>query len=205
MTIFDLLYPRRCGVCGLLGDEPICAICEAGFPRADSAVHAPEWRGALDGVARLYRYEGRAEQAVRRLKFSRATALAAPMAERFAKFAMRVGLDEPDLIVPVPIHWSRRYLRGFNQSELLCEGFDRSKVRTDVLRRIRATRPQVGLTPDERRVNLSGAFRAEDALRGLSVLLVDDVITTGHTVGECAKTLKAAGALVVNALAFCGN
>ena len=189
----------------MLGDKPICAICEAGFTPGDSAVQTPDWRGALDGVARLYRYEGRADQAVQRLKFSRATVLALPMAEKLRAFSEELGLDAADLVIPVPIHWSRRYYRGFNQSELLCERMDWAMVKAKALRRVRATRPQVGLTPDERRQNLQSAFACRADVYGKKVLLVDDVITTGHTVGECAKTLKAAGALEVMAIAFCGG
>lgn len=168
-------------------------------------VQSPDWRGALDGVARLFRYEGRGKQAVQRLKFSRATALAKPMSEKLRRFAIDLGLSEVDFIIPVPIHWTRRFLRGFNQSELLCEEIGASLVRTNILRRKRATRPQVGLTPDERRQNLLNAFECRSDVSGKRILLVDDVITTGHTVGECAKTLKVKGAMEVRAIAFTGS
>jgi len=203
--ILQLAFPSRCGLCGVLGDKPICAICEAGFVPGDTAVQTPDWRGALDGVARLFRYEGRSEQAVQRLKFSRATVLARPMSTKLFAFVEELGLDAADFIVPVPIHWSRRYHRGFNQSELLCESFPRESTKTKMLERIRATRPQVGLTPDERRQNLRNAFACRTNVAGKKILLVDDVITTGHTVGECAKTLKNAGALEVMAVAFAGS
>ena len=204
-NLVELVYPSRCGLCGLLGDAPICAICAAGFLPCDHAVQTPDWRGGLDGVARLYRYEGRAEQAVQRLKFSRATVLARPMALRLREYAEKLGLDGAELIVPVPIHWSRRFYRGFNQSELLCEGFEPGSIMRGLLRRVRATRPQVGLTPEERRTNLHDAFRCIGEANGKSILLVDDVCTTGHTVGECARVLKEAGAREVRAIAFCGT
>ena len=142
---------------------------------------------------------------MQRLKFSRATVLARPMSEKLHSFVEALGLDAADLIIPVPIHWSRRYYRGFNQSELLCERFSRELIETRLLKRVRATRPQVGLTPDERRQNLRNAFACGKDITGKKVLLVDDVITTGHTVGECAKTLKNAGALEVMAVAFAGS
>lgn len=203
--ILQLAFPSRCGLCGLLGDKPICAICEAGFTRGDAAVQTPDWRGALDGVARLFRYQGRSEQAVQRLKFSRATVLARPMSAHLIQYVEELGLDAADLVIPVPIHWSRRFYRGFNQSELLCEAFPREVVSTKALKRVRATRPQVGLSPDERRQNLRNAFACGADVAGKKVLLVDDVITTGHTVGECAKTLKNAGVLEVMAIAFAGS
>lgn len=203
--LLDALYPSQCGICGLLGDRPICAVCEAGFEPSDLTVQSPKWRGALDGVARLYKYEGRAEQAVRRLKFSRATVLAEPMSRRLESFASDLGLTSAEIVMPVPIHWTRRFHRGFNQSQLLCGAFPQDNVTHQALRRVRATRPQVGLTPEQRRLNLSGAFRASDEVMNRSVLLVDDVITTGHTVGECARALKDAGATQVWAVAFCGS
>lgn len=202
-TLWDFAFPTRCGLCRLLGDRPICRICESSFQPADSHSVSPEWRGALDGVARIYVYEGRAEQAVRRLKYSRATSLARPMANLMAEFASRAGLLDADLIVPVPIHWTRRSGRGFNQSDLLCESLPR--IDAHVMKRTKATRPQVGLNPQQRRRNLIDAFQCAPSVVGKSVLLVDDVITTGHTVDECARTLKRAGAISVRALAFCGG
>ncbi|MCX7801061.1 MAG: ComF family protein [Fimbriimonadales bacterium] len=154
-------------------------------------------------VGAAFLYEGRAGQAVRRLKYERATALGAPMAALLAQAAGRMGLDRVDAIVPVPIHFLRRCSRGFNQSELLCEGFDRTKVRPDLLRRVRSTRPQVGLSREQRSRNLRGAFRASPAVEGLRVLLVDDVLTGGFTMRECASTLIAAGAAGVQGLVFC--
>lgn len=199
----DAVFPPRCGLCGLLGDRPICQICLASFAPADLGLATPKWRGDLDGVGRLFLYEGRAEQAVRRLKYSRATSLAEPMAHLLAEYVADLSLEDVDLVVPVPIHWTRLYFRGFNQSEMLCEA--QKRVDSRVLKRIRATRPQVGLNPQERRRNLVDAFRCDGSVAGKTVLLVDDVITTGHTVGECARTLKTAGALSVRAVAFCGS
>lgn len=154
-------------------------------------------------VGAAFRYDGRAAQAVRRLKYDRATALAAPMASLLAEAAGRLRLDEVDAVVPVPIHFLRRCSRGFNQSELLCERFEPALVRTDLLRRVRFTRPQVGLTREQRSRNLRDAFRASRKVEGLSVLLVDDVLTGGFTMLECARTLTDAGAACVQGLVFC--
>lgn len=109
-----------------------------------------------------------------------------------------------EALVPVPLHWSRRLRRGYNQSELLAQrltaGFDRPVV--NALRRVRATRPQVGLDPAQRRRNVAEAFEAVSSLvvKGGYYLLIDDVYTTGATLRECARTLRAAGAARVAAL-----
>ena len=109
-----------------------------------------------------------------------------------------------DVAVPVPIHWTRWCQRGFNQSELLCTYFDRSRVRLDLLRRKRRTRPQVGLSEQDRMTNLDGAFEATGC-RGMHVLLIDDVVTTGGTALECARALRRAGATSVSLLAYAGR
>jgi ComF family protein len=103
-----------------------------------------------------------------------------------------------DAIVPMPLHWRKRWQRGFNQADLLAHEISR-RTHTPVrqaLRRIRFTATQAGLTNARRRKNVSGAFRSKgaDVLRGQRVLLVDDVMTTGSTAAACARALKMAGA-----------
>jgi len=200
----DLLYPPKCGLCGFLGDNAICDACGDSFEKLDNQIVEQDPSFVVNGWARLYVYSGRSGQAVQRLKYSRVTSLAEPMSKRLWEFAERVNLDDADMYLPVPIHWGRRFLRGFNQAELLCDAFPRKSVRKDVLLRWRATRPQVGLTPEERRKNLEGAFRTTKDLSGQKVVLVDDVLTTGVTIAECAKSLREAGAMEIYALAFAG-
>jgi ComF family protein len=110
------------------------------------------------------------------------------------------NIREYDLIVPVPLHRHRLKERGFNQSLLLARSiagnFD-MPVDFESLRRIRETGPQVNLGGAERADNVKGAFAAGDSVKGKKVLLIDDVLTTGSTVRECAKTLLGKGALEV--------
>jgi ComF family protein len=160
--------------------------------------------GLLAWQATVFDYRGRASQAVRRLKYDRRTSLAQKMSQCLYDRYNEIG-EAVDAVVPVPIHWSRRCQRGFNQSDLLCESFPREMVRPDLLRRVRATRPQVGLSHQERLENLTGAFRASAAAAGLTILLVDDVLTSGQTARECATALKDAGAAEVAILAFAGE
>jgi ComF family protein len=103
----------------------------------------------------------------------------------------------PDAVVPVPLHWWRRLRRGYNQSEALARGLARVLAlpcRTSWLRRARHTPSQVGKSAEQRRANVRGAFRAARVPAGASVLLVDDVMTTGATASEAARALKEAGA-----------
>lgn len=194
------LFPVRCGLCGLLADAAICDTCSADFRPVDRAA-----RLDVDRYLILNHYTGRAGQAVRRLKFSRSTSLARPMAERLRGAYEREFDGEVDAIVPVPLHWTRLFARGFNQSVLLCYAMPEALVQPGLLRRTRATRPQSSLDPAARLTSLSGAFQADSGVRGKSVLLVDDVVTSGSTASECARALRLAGAAHVALLAFAGS
>ncbi len=123
------------------------------------------------------------------------------MALSIQEAASEVGIDY-DLAVPIPIHWFRLVSRGFNQADLLAAKLDH---RCLALRRVRATKPQAGLTTSERLKNLADAFEVIVDVKGKSILLIDDVVTSGQTARECAKALRAAGANEVGILAFCGE
>ncbi|HWQ55631.1 MAG TPA: ComF family protein [Bryobacteraceae bacterium] len=111
-----------------------------------------------------------------------------------------------DLVVPVPLHWRRRWSRGFNQSELLAQDMARrcGIPVQNIVRRTRATDVQAGLSNSRRRRNVADAFRvkAREAVAGRRILLVDDVMTTGATASACAAVLKRAGAKSVALLAL---
>lgn len=189
MDWLGVFYPVKCALCARMGDAVICDRCAAEMePFVEAPISA---EGLLTRQAACVAYTGRAAQAVRRLKYDRVTSHAALMSRQIADLAAQTGLDQVDAVVPVPIHWSRRCLRGFNQAELLSEALP--NVQNGLLRRIRPTRPQVGLSTDERLSNLRGAFLADPAVNGLSILLVDDVTTSGGTALECARTLLGAG------------
>jgi ComF family protein len=123
-----------------------------------------------------------------------------PLAGRLGRLLDRaLPIDERyDVIVPVPLHWRRRWNRGFNQAELLAREVSRHRriPLLNALRRSKATANQAGLTSAGRRRNIAGAFqsRAGVDLHGKRVLLIDDVFTTGATAGACARALKKAGA-----------
>lgn len=138
---------------------------------------------------------------IHRLKYDGYFALAAPLAGIMAD-AWPAWSDPPDLIVPIPLHARRQRQRGFNQSALLSRHLARAvgvAWDEDALRRHRHTQPQIKLSPVERRDNVAGAFTAEAGrVAGKSVLLVDDVYTTGATMAAAAEALTAAGAAAVS-------
>ncbi len=202
----DLLYPRKCGLCGGWSTVSICPTCRGEFQELNQGIIRIRDDGPLDYRVAVFAYEGRAAHAVRRLKYSRITSLVEPLAEELRLVADATACIDADVFVPIPIHWTRRTARGFNQAELLASRLPREKLmRSALLLRIRATRPQVGLTREQRLLNLQGAFRASAAVDGKRVLLIDDVVTTLQTARECAGALKAAGASEVGILALTGE
>jgi ComF family protein len=198
-ALLDLLYPPKCALCGTLGPEPVCSICFSDFREQPlSRYKTPE---PLDFACALFDYTGPAAHVVQKLKYQRITSLVEWMAKLLYGGAQERSLLEVDAIVPVPIHWSREAARGFNQAQVLCEAMPLGVVRRDVLRRVKATRSQVGLSHEERTKNLEGAFEAKAERLGY-VLLVDDVLTSGGTAVQCAAALKNTGVIEVGILCF---
>jgi ComF family protein len=174
-------------------------------------------RGPLLAVAWAGDYGGGLRRLVHALKFEKfdplgavlggfAAAQVRPLLERSIACG---ALPAPDLVVPVPLHWTRRWRRGFNQSLLLAAGFAaemRLPLLAGSLARRRRGRRQMGLRRRDRLVALSGVFSARRAprwrssrrsLAGRTILLVDDVTTTGATLEACAAALRRAGARAV--------
>ena len=169
-----------------LDDEGRCGLCRRGLTGFDAAFAFGSYEGELRKLIQLFKYGG-------------TPTLARPLGMLLASALPREKAF--DLVVPMPMHWRRRWSRGFNQAELLADvlaarlGF----AKLNAVRRRKATPPQAGLTGAQRRKNMSGAFKVRNAdrIRGKRILLVDDVLTTGSTAAACARALKRAGAAYV--------
>ncbi len=180
----------------------MCAACRAPFaspwPLDEHGLCGMCRRGAhgFDAAYSYGFYDGTLRELIHLLKYGKVHTLAAPLGRFLAAALPR---DQRfDAIVPVPMHWRRRWERGFNQSLLLAQVLAQ---RTGLpvcgaLRRGRSTPPQAGLTGAQRRGNMARAFdvRKPEQVKGRRILLVDDVLTTGATAGACARALKRAGA-----------
>lgn len=187
----DVLYPPACAFCGRL-EGIFCLHCRAEITHPGPLL-APRGIRELRSVGL---HEGPLRRAVLRLKFGRRTSMIAPLVELLAE-EWRASGWAAEAVVPVPVHWTRKWSRGFNQTELLAEALVREISLPVVagLRRTRRTPDQVGLSARQRAANLHGAFSANpQALKpGVPLLLLDDVCTTGSTLAECAAVLLAAG------------
>jgi ComF family protein len=210
----EFLYPQRCIACGRFG-APLCTACEAGLqelavvsgcPRCASPPAAGEancrlclaW-DAIDAAFPAFVYEGTARKLVHALKYARQRSVVPHMAARMAGPAQLPAIDAA---FAVPLHPARFRRRGFNQARHLLQALAWPEPEGR-LRRIRNTRSQVGLNPGDRRANVAEAFAyAGPPLNGLSVAVIDDVITTGATVNECARILRVNGAASVSVVSF---
>jgi ComF family protein len=152
-------------------------------------------------------YNGPVADTIKKFKYQGYFALAQPLAHLM--LSAWPGWQHPvDVVVPVPLHAARQRERGYNQSELLAQVLGRDlkwQIELAALKRVRRTRPQVGLNSVERQANVRGAFVTEPNLvEGRRILLIDDVHTTGATLGAAADVLLAAGAKSVSAYCLAG-
>jgi ComF family protein len=204
LRLIDRLLPPRCVLCGRRGHEAghdLCGACAAELPRPDPS-GAPALPPPCARTLAACAYAPPVDAMVQALKYGGQLALGRVLGQILAERAAELGLHRDiDCLLPVPLHPRRLARRGFNQSAEIAR-FAARRLALPVEPRLAIrrsdTRPQVGLTPAERRGNLAGAFAVPGAVRGLSIAIVDDVITTGSTVTELARALHLAGAAAVD-------
>lgn len=228
-AILDALWPRQCPICDKPSDRParhICSSClmrldfveqnegccrvcgrpieelKADYLCEDCRVHKPKY----DRAATALNFTGAARKLVTGFKYNAHIWLLEDIVDWLEGAAMaRFDLGAADFVVPMPTTLLHRLDRGYNPSALLARHLSKRigkpYLKGILLRRGHPKR-QAGLSEDDRRKNVKGTFRVRkgDVLRGKTVLLVDDVLTTGSTLSEAAKELKAAGAKCVLAL-----
>ncbi len=213
-AIGQWLYPPVCLICGLTSQSGLdcCAACHADLPRLENrclrcaleTTRMLELCGrctkdmpSFDSAWAGFVYRGPIETLVTRFKFQSDLAAGRVLARLLAEQLVKAGAPRPDLMVPVPLHPRRRLTRGFNQAAVVCrdlQGYLQGLPWASLARRKRATRNQSELPAERRRGNVRGAFELTWLPPGTThVSLVDDVMTTGSTLNECARVLKRAG------------
>ena len=201
--ILELLYPPRCVLCGKVLEKHQSDFCESCRTESRTCPRVHHSVTFLDSWLSVWYYEGYIRRSLLRFKFHRKRMYAAAYGRMLA---LRVAEDYPegfDVLTWVPVSRLRKWKRGYDQDELLAKAVGRElgmqPVRT--LRKTRNNPPQSGIDGKaERRANVLGVYRCVDPelVRGKRVLILDDIITTGATAGECARILKTAGAKEVH-------
>ncbi len=228
--LLDFILPTSCAYCGSrLGESPIpffcsscwadftllqgpvCSCCGKPFESPEALTHSPDHEC---GTCRLNRpffdqslsvgyFEGSLREAIHQFKYRPCRALGKPLGQ-WMQSNIRL-ISNIDLFIPVPLHAKRLKKRGFNQSLLLALQINKEykiPISYDNLVRIKPTKPQVDLSSDDRVKNVADAFTVQNSalIKEKKIILVDDVLTTGATMNECARVLKDAGAGQVTAL-----
>ncbi|NTU98536.1 ComF family protein [Candidatus Falkowbacteria bacterium] len=221
--LFDFVFPPVCLECGRRG-EWLCAACKGSLwfrPNQDCLVCGkPNENGESCWICRetaplrhcwaAYSYKQKPAVAlVKRIKYEFISKAGETAAELLIEFVLEKRINEAlpknVCVVPVPLHWHRYCWRGFNQSALLAQPLAQHfgwSFEPRLLQRIKSSKPQAMLSREERLKNLADHFEVNkrQEIKNKHILLVDDVVTTGGTMIECAKALKAAGAKSVCAL-----
>lgn len=211
MDLLNLIFPRTCLGCGKEGKyicsdclvkvrlgKPICPYCEKASIDGFTHVKCAKKLG-LDGLTAIWEYEGVVRKAILSLKYKYSTEVGKELTALFIR-ELLTGRNPvcTGTLVPIPLFWYRENTRGFNQSVEVGKAVAAQmgwKFSQDLLIRKKSTTPQVELSGDARRQNLKGVFALNPGSRSPdSVLIFDDVFTTGSTLREAAKVLKRAGA-----------
>ena len=207
--IIDLVYPPFCCHCGQLGSE-LCSSCFSSIEWINPSDYCPKCglrshpSGNCNANGLFFQeirswgiYTGALRSIVQKLKYHRGVGLVPYILPALVDY-VRNWHPHVDVVVPLPLGHKREHQRGYNQTALFAKPLAKNiglGYLPKSVERTRETISQVGLTARERKVNMMGAFKANTKIvRGLNILLIDDITTTGSTINECAKSLIMAGA-----------
>ena len=204
--LMELLFPPKCVLCGTLlkaGETDLCRTCRTEAPEYPNRKIKLQF---LDSFAAVWYYEGNVRRSLLRCKFQNARSYASCYGRMLAMKLLREYPEGFDVLTWVPVSRLRKLRRGYDQVELLAKavGAELGMTPVPMLKKIRNNRPQSRLdSASARRANVLGAYKLLDGAqaKGKRVLLLDDILTTGATAGECARMLLSAGAKEVHCAA----
>lgn len=215
-ALWQKLYPLVCALCGASGTAglDLCTSCQADLPplgitclRCARPLLTPGTCGTCqrqappqDRTLSAYRYAPPLDHLILQLKFHGKLHLAPLLGKLTAEYLEQCAHPLPECIIPVPLHPSRLRERGFNQALELAKPIAarlKIPINYQIVYRRRNTATQSGLPQQERKRNMRGAFAIQGTLAAQHVAIMDDVLTTGHTVGELTRTLRRAGAQTI--------
>lgn len=207
--IINIFYPNACGICGNISKYDICPKCIKKLNEIKQCKKHIYLTKSFTDEMYIFKYEDFIRECFIKYKFGEQNYRYKAFANFMIKDKKICGfLKKYDIIIPVPISKKRMKQRGYNQSELIikeCAKLDKNiKVCTNILYKVKNTKPQSSLNKEQRRINLKGAYKLKNSetIINKKVLLFDDIYTTGSTLEECAKVLKQAGAYEVSVLTF---
>lgn len=216
--IISLIFPRTCSLCKknmpFPSEQNICDECLDNIPKLEGLICHKCSLPLPDGGATCsdcktkkdiyfevlkspYTYSVQMKKLIKNLKYSRKTFLAKDLSAKLAEFIIKENIDKnTDIVVPVPMHWFKKWKRGYNQAELLARNVAKiiNKPVYNALIRTKYTKPQFNLKKQERYKNLANMFDLNkkyiDIVKGKRIILIDDIATTCSTANQCAKVLK---------------
>jgi competence protein ComFC len=222
--LLDFVYPQHCVICKkylrreekdicevcwnslVILTEPFCPYCKSFLEEGDTTCGFCKSAGEFSEdhkillVRSLGRFDDYYQELIHRFKYGKKIPLGKRLGQRLGETINDDSIFlESDFLIPVPLHKSRYRERGFNQSDIVAEGISKItglSVLKNVLKRKKNTKDQTNLSREQREENVRGAFVVSEPemINGKKIILVDDVITTGATLSECARMLKQAGA-----------
>ena len=203
MRIMNLLFPPKCILCGKLlekNETDLCHSCRIDSPECSPSKNKLRF---LDSWVAVWYYEHPVRRSLLRFKFRGCRGYAPGYGRMLAMKLLQEHPEGFDILTWVPISPLRKFTRGYDQSQLIaqCVGRELGMMPQRLLRKVRHNRPQSGVKGDaHRRANVLGAYQAlqPETFAGKRILLIDDIITTGSTAGECARVLLTAGAKEVH-------
>lgn len=198
--IFNLIYPNVCGICDKIYKKNLCPKCEIRLNNLAKFKIDYYNNKYFSKHLYIFKYEGIIKNKLIDYKFNQKPYIYKCLIEfttknkKFCKI-----LKSYDIIIPVPIHYFRKVKRGYNQSELLAKGISKIlglNYKNNVLKKIRNNKPQSTKNKKDRKENVINAYKIKnvDEVTGKSIILLDDIFTTGNTVNECSRVLKQNGA-----------